>query len=514
MDRERSMNAKGWRRAAAALMAILGLGVQMAACAQPPPPPPPGTLDQQLRGLIQNQGLSGDPARGRELPRVDTPMAQLGMRLFFSKSLGGSFEAACASCHHPALGGADRLSLPVGIDAVHVDLLGPGRMRADGTPNVARNAPTIFNIGLYDHALFHDGRVESLAPAAGANGAGGGIRTPDSAFGQPDPRAGTTLPAAQARFPVTVFEEMRERLLPAGTNAQLRQRLAARLGNYGAGAGELPDNRWLPLFQQAFGQGASARTVVSFDHIAEALAAYQRSFVFTNTPWRAYVAGNNAAIGDAAKRGALLFLGAPQRGGAGCAGCHRGDFFTDERFHTVAFPMIGPGKGDGPRGRDDFGRERESSDPAGRYAVRTPTLLNVALTAPYGHHGSYATLTQAVRHYRNPRASVDAFFNAGSWCRLAQFASLPAAQCSALYPDAHANSRAALDKLQQDNAAGRGLPPIRLEDGQVADIVAFLNTLSDRCARDRRCLGRWIPPDDGGPDGQQLQAVNEQGEPL
>jgi cytochrome c peroxidase len=477
-------------------------------------PAPAQTLDDQLRGAIHAQGLTGDPTRGRELTKISDPLPQLGMRLFFSKSLGGVLDSACASCHHPALGGADGLSLPVGTAAVNPALLGPGRKKKGGVPAVPRNAPTTFNAGLYDHFLFHDGRVESLAPQPGANGAGGPIRTPDVAFGQPDPEAGPNLPAAQSRFPVTAADEMRGGFAPKLGNDALRQRLAARIGNYGAGAGELSPNDWLPLFEGAFGVADTPRKLVNYANIETALAAYERSQVFVESPWKSYVAGDDAALSDSAKRGALMFLSPPNRGGAGCSGCHRGDTFTDERFHTVAFPQIGPGKGDGTDGSDDFGRERESGDAQDLYAVRTPSLLNVALTAPYGHAGAYATLTDVVHHYRNPRASVESFFANGGWCQLAQFKALGATRCAALYPHARDNSELALAKLDQDDANGRGLPPIRLNDAQVADIVAFLQSLTDRCAADPACRAQWVPDAGGAPDAEQLEAVDAHGKTL
>ncbi|HUP92742.1 MAG TPA: cytochrome c peroxidase [Solimonas sp.] len=482
---------------------------------QPPPPPPAGSVDDQLHAVIRNQNLTGDPRRGAPTPAIETPLAQLGMRLFFSKSLGGQFDAACASCHHPALAGTDRLSLPVGVHATDPSLLGPGRTHISGVPNVPRNAPTTFNVALAERLQFHDGRVESLAPQPGTNGANGAIRTPDSAFGQPDRNAGTTLPAAQSRFPVTVAAEMRAGLLPGASNEAVRNRLAARLGNYGAGSGELRPNTWLARFREAFGVSSPPQSVVTYANVAEAIAAYERSQTFVDNPWRAYVAGNNAAIPDNAKRGALLFLSPPNRGGAGCSGCHRGDRFSDESFATVAFPLIGPGKGDGPRASDDFGRERETRNADDRYSIRVPSLLNVALTAPYGHTGSYATLDQVVRHYVNPQGSVQNYFDRGGWCALPQFRALPAQQCASLYPDARANSRLALDKLQAERAAGRSrLPQIRLDQNQAGDIVAFLRTLTDRCAADRTCVGRWVPPAANAPDAQQLNALNERGEPL
>lgn len=134
------------------------------------------TLDLDLRELIASKDLTGDPAEGRSLPTIDDPVAQLGMKLFFSKALGGDMDSACVTCHHPVLGGGDDLSLPVGVDAEIVDLLGPGRFHSmdgehfDGGPTVPRNAPSTFNIALWDQVLFHDGRIESLGKTAGVNG--------------------------------------------------------------------------------------------------------------------------------------------------------------------------------------------------------------------------------------------------------------------------------------------------------------------------------------------------------
>lgn len=224
---------------------------------QPPqssPPPPVSTLDSDLRFLIAAEGLTGDPTTGRVLPSINDPLAQLGKLLFFSKSLSGDLDTACASCHHPALGGGDGLALPVGTGAVDPDVVGPGRTRPDGLPNVGRHSPTVFNVGLYDRFMFFDGRVESIGAEAGRNGTGSGIRTPESAFNEADLNvpAGTTLVAAQARMPVTVKEEMLGDFMAGASGDAIRTRLAERIGDYGAGTGELANNNWLAKFQTAF----------------------------------------------------------------------------------------------------------------------------------------------------------------------------------------------------------------------------------------------------------------------
>ena len=117
------------------------------------------------------------------------------------------------------------------------------------------------------------------------------------------------------------------------------------------------DGRWGPEFEAAFGTPD-----VTYDRIAEAIAAYEQSQVFTDTAWRAYVRGDDDAIRQAAKRGALLFFRSAEEGGADCATCHSGDFFTDEEFSSICAPQIGRGEGNGATGTSDFGRERETGD--------------------------------------------------------------------------------------------------------------------------------------------------------
>ncbi len=469
--------------------------------------------DLALQALIEDRNLTSNPADNRILPNINDPLPQLGKKLFFSKSLGGGFDSACVSCHHPTLGGADGLSLPVGVEAVDPNLLGPGREHQSGLPPVPRNSPSVFNVGLWDTGLFWDSRVESIGKEPGTNGALSGIRTPDTNFLQIDDDAGQNLVAAQARFPVTSADEMKTVGFEDGSdNNTIRAHLAARLGNYAIGSGELAVNNWLTEFQQAFATTETAESLITFDNIAHAIGEYERSMVFVNTPWHRYVAGDTDAITEQQKQGAILFFTPGNEGGAGCAACHNGPLFSDGAHHTVAFPQIGPGKGDG--NNDDFGRERETGDSADRYRYRTPGLLNIAQTAPYGHAGVYESLEEVVDHYRNPQRAVNDFFDNGGWCQLAQFAST--ANCTTLYPDAEANSRLALDKLDAERRAGQSrFQPIGLTNEEVDQLVAFLEALTDDCTTDRTCLAPWIAdPTNNGPDNQQLNAINKQGSPL
>ena len=471
-------------------------------------------LDVRLATVIQLAGLVGDASINRSLPSIDDPLPQLGKKLFFSKSLGGDFDSACVSCHHPMLGGGDQLSLPVGVNAIDEDLLGPGRTHAfDGLPNVPRNSPTVFNSGLWDTGLFLDSRVESLGKELLANGTASGIRTPDSNFGLADTNAGDNLVSAQAGFPVTSIEEMRSlEFEPDSTNAAVRDHLAERIGGYGDGANELQHNQWLDEFQAAYASSLNAENLITFASIAAAIGEYERSMLFVDNPFSRYVRGDISAISAAQKRGAILFYGDVGSGGAGCANCHSGDFFSDGSHHTVAFPQFGPGKGDA--NNDDFGRERESNDVTDRYRFRVPSLLNVEVTAPYGHSGAYDTLDQILAHYNNPAASINNFFNDGGACRLSQFDNV--AQCAELYPDARTNSANALSKLQQERRQRTSLflnPQLNINERH--DLVAFLRALTDPCVLSRECMAPWIADVNSvGPDTQQLNAIDVNGNLL
>jgi len=187
------------------------------------------SLDNEVRAIILEQGLTGDPSAGRSIPNIEDPLPQLGMKLFYTKALSGNKDAACVTCHHPMLGGSDMLSIPLGTGADNPDMLGPGRKDSTLGFIHPRHSPTTFNLAMWDQVLFFDGRVESLGKTPGANGGDGlGIRTPDTPFGVADPAVGNNLVEAQAGFPVTSESELRGFVFEQGNSnnsasVQLRQ---------------------------------------------------------------------------------------------------------------------------------------------------------------------------------------------------------------------------------------------------------------------------------------------------
>ena len=489
---------------------ITGMGLLLSACGGGNESST--TTDGQLTAVITDKGVTGDPTTGRTLPSITDVKAQLGMKLFFTKGLGGDQDSACVTCHHPKLGGGDDLSLPIGVGAESPDLLGPGRRHSsvkdhyDGGPTVPRNAPTTFNLALWDQFLFHDGRIESLTKTVGTNGAGGGIRTPDSAFNTADADAGANLSEAQARFPVTSPEEMRGFTFEAGTgNAAARTHLENRLQEV---VSELPKNEWLAEFRTGFNDPTgTAAALITYPNIANAIGEYERSQIFVKNSWKAYVDGNKSAISEDAKKGALLFYNTVAKGGANCASCHKGDFFTDEQFHVVAMPQIGRGKGNdnGTYSNDDFGRFRETGVPEDKYAFRTPTLLNVEETGPWGHAGAYTSLEAVVRHHLNPQQAIENYdFNQID----------PTINASAM----KFNTQLAMDTLKQnrtDELISPILEDVTLSDTQVNQLVAFLKALTDPCVKTDSCISAWVPDaSDTNPDLLRVNALDSNGLPL
>jgi cytochrome c peroxidase len=502
---------------ASRIAAVLLTAVFIAACSSEPRDQ---TTPLYIRSLGTVLGLTGDPTARRTLPAISDPKAQLGMKLFFSKALSGEKDTACASCHHPALAGGDALSLSIGVGAVDPDVLGPGRVHGDtpagglndGGPTVPRNAPTTFNAALHDQVLFLDGRVESIGKIRGVNGVSTlGFLTPDSVNRlTADPNAANdNLPMAQARFEVIADTGMQGFGAFSGLDHDsVRSHLEQRIGDYGSLIGDLVPNNWLAAFQAGFESTETDPTVlITFNRIVEAIGEYERSQIFVNTPWNAFMKGDDNAISLAARRGALVFMLAKAKGGAGCASCHRGDFFTDERFHVLGVPQIGRGEGDGVNGSEDFGRYRVTAVDIDKYAFRTPSLLNVTETGPWGHDGAFTTLEAAVRYHLNPQTAFDNY-------DINQIeASIVSSGQTA---DMQANTQNALDTLASNRARRiASIQNVDLTDQQVADLLAFLATLTDPCITDRACLDPWIPnTTDTGPDGLQLNAKDGQGNLL
>lgn len=398
--------------------------------------------------------------------RVDEAEARLGWQLFWDPILSGNRNISCATCHHPDLGTGDGVSLALGEGGIG---LGPERRVDPENPpeqRIARNAPALFNLGAREFVvMFHDGRIEVDASRPS------GLRTPledemVSGF--------ASVLSAQTMFPVLSQDEM------AGHYSENEISLAVRLGRITGenGAWDRIAQRVAAIdvykdqFETIYPHIAAGRPI-AFTDISNAIAA------FISFEWRsddsafdAMLRGETQLIGAAA-RGLDLFYGE-----AGCASCHAGPFLTDHGFHAMGQPQFGPGKAERfETHRRDVGRMRVTNNPDDAYRFRTPSLRNVALTAPYGHVGAFADLEAFVRHHIDPVAG-SATYDPGQ----AVLATLEGADDFAVLnePDEMAAIAAAVQ-----------IAPVALTGEDVGALVAFLNTLTDEAA----ARGRFGIPD-------------------
>jgi cytochrome c peroxidase len=330
---------------------------------------------------------------------VTANKVQLGRRLFFDRRLSANNTVSCAMCHIAEQGFAqNELRLPVGIEG----------------KSVRRNAPTIYNTA-YVERLFHDGREVSLenqvwAPLLAGNEMG------NVSIG-------------------VVIERIRQ------------------LDDYHA------------QFITAFGRGPDMQTV------GMALASYERVLISGNSPFDRWYYGNDKSALDAsARRGFDVF-----RGKGRCIVCHTVTpefaLFSDGKFHNTGIGyfatmrpadtefevLLAPGqaarvKSDlaettGTEEFRDLGRYEVTGQPDDRWRYRTPTLRNVALTAPYMHDGSLPTLRAVLLFYNRggvPNEVLDPLIeplglsDAEVDDLLAFLQSLTGSNVDALVSDAHA----------------------------------------------------------------------------
>jgi cytochrome c peroxidase len=336
-------------------LALLTVCVSLAGCGPAPAPP----VASGPLAAAQDAGAAlGLPAM--EIP-ADNPVTPakvaLGRKLFLDRRLSPNGTMSCAMCHVPEQGfTAHELATSVGI---------AGR-------SVRRNAPTVLNVG-WQKRLFHDGRESTLE---------------DQVWG-----------------PLLATNEMGNPSI-----GYVIERIAA-----------LDDYRG--LFEAAFdGRGPSAA------RLGAALAAYQRMLIAGDSRfdrWR--FGGEAAALSEVERQGFALFAGK-----ARCIACHaigeRDALFTDHGFHNTGIGWrrsfglpertrveLAPGvyaeldrrtvESFSEPPAKDVGRYEITLDPKDRWAYKTPSLRNVALTAPYMHDGSLPNLEAVVDFY--DRGGID-----------------------------------------------------------------------------------------------------------
>jgi cytochrome c peroxidase len=126
---------------------------------------------------------------------------------------------------------------------------------------------------------------------------------------------------------------------------------------------------------------------ITVDQVAQAIAAYERTIVTTDSPFDRYVRGDQTALTNQEKQGLEIFNGKGH-----CSSCHWGGYFSDGRFHNLG---VAPAAGQKP----DEGRFAVTKNVADMGAFKTPTVRDAAKRAPYMHDGSEKTLEDVVMLY-------------------------------------------------------------------------------------------------------------------
>lgn len=369
-----------------------GLGLSACADSKSSSSAPPSDLEVEA---LRHELFAAGVTPIADAPVVSDALFELGRALFFDPILSGNQDVSCGTCHLPQFGTSDGRNLSNGVHG-----LGLGPERGNGVM-IARNSPALFDLHARS-SLFWDGRVEQDPDE---------LDLPDAVELTSEMRAafqpGLEVLAAQAMLPPVSREEMRGEVAdnPLGD-------LGDGYGSSGGSAGntqhvwfELTERvlavpEYVGMLNAAYPQMPPG--IFNFGHIGNAIAAFEaRAFARHDSPFERFVRGDDRALTQKEVRGALVFFG------EGCARCHSGPMLTDLEFHNTGLPQIGPGfpRDEFGRAGGDLGRENSTGLVADRFTFRTPSLRNVALTAPYGHAGQFASLRDMVAHYEDPIAS-------------------------------------------------------------------------------------------------------------
>jgi len=263
---------------------------------------------------------------------------ELGKQLFFDRRLSGDGTMSCSTCHDPEKGYSDDLAISLSYP----------------TTRNWRNSPTLINVG-FQRFLFHDGRARTLEE--------------------------------QALFPMMSAFEMNR-------NLDFVEEVIRSVPEY------------VESFRRVFGNE------VTRERMAMAISAFERTLVSVNSPLDRFLRGDTNALSAEAKKGYDIFIGKGK-----CADCHDGANLADNKFYALNVPENIEQEKD-PRVAatrrfvakvSNYEDYRNLTEDPGRYLVtkdkkdwkafRTPTLREIAKTAPYMHNGIFATLDDVIEFF-------------------------------------------------------------------------------------------------------------------
>jgi cytochrome c peroxidase len=379
---------------------------------------------EEVQRILQHSPL-GDPPRDPTNVFFENPeAAQLGQRLFFDPGVSKDGTVSCATCHVAGKGLADGHALP---ERFPVD----------------RSVPSLWNVA-YNRWFFWDGRADSLWSQA--------LKPLEN----PREQGGTRLRIVRRVVETPALRAGYERVFGPAPDLSDRRRYPPEGSPLALPPGGPLHAAWTSMAE-------ADRTQIDrvFANLGKAIAAYERKLVSRRSKFDVFVEGlrsgdasRMAALSPEARKGLKLFVGK-----ANCRLCHSGPNFSDGEFHNIGVPPLrggltpdrfaaiddvrndpfntrGPFSDDRALGAEKLDFLVKLQDAWGQ--IKTPTLRNVARTAPYMHQGQFGSLEEVLGYYSTLKGMV-----------------------------------------QAGHSERFILTPLGLTSGEIASLTAFLESLSD-----------------------------------
>ncbi len=335
---------------------IIALGVALASCQRTTETDegPVSFAEKEVREIRKLSPLPELPPSPTNTVADDPVAVHLGQQLFYDTRLSAKGAVACATCHDPEKSFSD------------------GRPVSEGISKLDRHSQGLWNVG-HQRWFFWDGRADSLW--------------------------------AQALQPLLDEREM------GGSVEQIRKVVTE-------------DPALNTDYEKLFGEAGTHSPDRFFSNVGKSFEAYQRLFVSKDSAFDRFVEdldnvqpGDDKHLSESARRGLRIFVGRGQ-----CILCHAGPNFSDGEFHNIGLPRhpelprdsgrfagIRKLEEDRFKGTGEFSDDRsEKTNIKTRYLVvkvnnlgefKTPSLRNVAESAPYMHDGRFATLREVLDFY-------------------------------------------------------------------------------------------------------------------
>jgi cytochrome c peroxidase len=340
-------------------------------------------LDLKLNVIKELYELSPKECGDIRFNDATSDEVKLGKLLFESTALSGNDDIACINCHLEEFSITDGLPLAIGVNGMGE---GTERMSHGMGAIVPRNAISLIGVGhkSFNH-FFWDGKVEQ--------GNDGNI------YSQLGTDLSNKFDNALAVASVMPLLERDELIGTSGRGNDISEAVDEKLymDKFEA-VSEVIVQRFM----------SNSFKTDEINQLSESLGINQMDLIVIGNHLGAFIANEfqcseslfdryldeNEELTDSQKRGAITFYGEGR-----CASCHAGDFFRNNSFHSIG---VYQGKF-GPHSRHrDLGRAGVTFRMEDLYKFRTPTLINIKNTAPYGHNGSFETLEDVVIQHFNP----------------------------------------------------------------------------------------------------------------